>query len=532
MAGEPSSDQDQVRTSEVIAALCLATDLGMGLPFEHGLQSTLVAMRLAERLGVDSETALQTYYGCLLFYVGCTADAEVVADLFDDGALAAHWAPVMFGTPAQSLAGIARALAGPAGASPSSALRAAGRLPKAVRGHRQHLDALCQVAQMLSDRLGMPESVRRLFLHLTERWDGRGEPGRLRGDELPLALRICHVARDAAFQRLLGGEQHAVAVVRERSGAAFDPDVVACLVSDAGDVLALDDEVSAWPEALAREPMPRLALHGEEVDRALAAMGDFADLVAPCLVGHSAGVAELAAAAAERCGFRDAEVLATRRASLVHDVGRVAVPARIWQKPGPLTPDEWERVRLHAYHSERVLCRSPFLNALTPAAAAHHERLDGSGYHRGVTAAVLTAPARLLAAADAYRTKTEPRPHRQALSPPEAAEVLRREAAAGRLDGESVAAVLEVSGHRAARVSRPAGLTEREAEVVVLLARGLQTKQVARALGISAKTADHHVQNAYAKIGVSTRAAAALFAMQNGLAVWGELPMVGPGRRS
>jgi HD-GYP domain-containing protein (c-di-GMP phosphodiesterase class II) len=243
-------------------------------------------------------------------------------------------------------------------------------------------------------------------------------------------------------------------------------------------------------------------------------------------VGHAAGVAELAAAAARRLGLPAAEEVAVRRAALVHDVGRVAVPVRIWQKAGPLTPDEWERVRLHAYHSERVLCRSPFLAALAPVATSHHERLDGSGYHRGTAAGVLPPAARLLAAADAYHAMTEPRPHREALPPPRAADLLGREARDGRLDADSVAAVLEAAGHAAPRLPRPGGLTEREAEVVALLARGLQTKQIARVLGISAKTADRHVQNAYAKIGVSTRPAATVFAMRHGLTAWGELPMV------
>ena len=171
--------------------------------------------------------------------------------------------------------------------------------------------------------------------------------------------------------------------------------------------------------------------------------------------------------------------------------------------------------------------RSPFLSNARAVASSHHERLDGSGYHRGAAAAA-TRPARLLAAADAYHAMTEPRPHRQALSLEQAADTLGREARAGRLDADVVAAVLESSGQRVPRIMRPAGLTEREAEVVGLLARGLQTKQVARALGVSLKTADRHVQNAYRKIGVSTRAAATLFAMQHGLATWGELRFPAP----
>jgi HD-GYP domain-containing protein (c-di-GMP phosphodiesterase class II) len=243
------------------------------------------------------------------------------------------------------------------------------------------------------------------------------------------------------------------------------------------------------------------------------------------LVGHSRGVADLASAAARTWGSNHTDVVAIRRAASVHDLGRVAVPVRIWQKPGPLTTDDWEKVRLHAYQTERILAPSPFLAALSSLATFHHERLDGSGYHRGTTASMLPRTARLIAAADMYHAMTEARPYRPALSQERAAEELIGEVRAGRLDADAVTVVLEASGQPAPRIPPPTGLTPREAEVVALLARGLQTKQIARSLGISVKTADRHIQNAYAKIGVSTRAAATLFAMEHGLIVWGELPI-------
>ena len=172
--------------------------------------------------------------------------------------------------------------------------------------------------------------------------------------------------------------------------------------------------------------------------------------------------------------------------------------------------------------------RPPRSSSTSPASAAHHhERLDGSGYHRGATAATLTGPQRLLAAADAFRAKTEPRAYRAAGTFDDAAAYVQEQSRAGRLDPEAVHAVVEAAGMRPEPVVRPAGLTDREAQVIGLLARGLQTKQIARALGVSAKTADRHIQNSYAKIGVSTRAAATVFAMQHGLVAWGELPMVG-----
>ena len=530
---DDSRDAGPVRVADVIATLSLATDLGIGVPLEYGLQSTLFAMRLADRLGVDSETASQTYFTCLLFYVGCTANADVAAELFGaDDALTTYATPARFGSRPEMAAGFLRAIAPPGSSPLVRARQLAHGLPRVALVFKEHLASFCEVAEMLTDRLGLPRSVGAQFSYVAERWDGKGQPGRAKQDHIPLPVRIVHVARDAAFQRMLGGDEFAVRVIRERSGHAFDPAIATLLADEAAEILALEVSASAWDETLACEPRPHLILEGAAIDRALAAMGDFTDLVSPYLVGHSAGVAELAAAAA-LCGRSSpAEVVLCRRAGLVHDLGRVAVPVRIWQKPAPLTADEWERVRLHPYFTERVLTHSSFLSELAPVASCHHERLDGSGYHRGLSPALLTQPARLLAAADAYHAMTEPRPHRAPLSPARAAETLGEQSRARQFDAEAVAAVLEAAGQSVPRIERPAGLTEREAAVVALLARGLQTKQIAGALGISAKTADRHIEHAYRKIGVSTRAAAALFAMEHGLATLGELPIARTGVRS
>jgi HD-GYP domain-containing protein (c-di-GMP phosphodiesterase class II) len=514
VADEASEAMECIRAAEVIAALSLATDLGIGVPLEYGLHSTLLAMRLADRLNVDAATATQTYYACQLFYVGCTANADVAADLFGaDDALTTYATPSRFGSRAEMTAGFLRAVAPPGGAPIARAGQLARGVPRVARVFKHQIAAFCEVATMLTDRLGVHSSVGGLFAHVAERW---GEPGRTRGDEIPLAMRIVHVARDAAFQRMLGGADRAASVIRRRAGHAFDPDVVAVLADDAAGLIAMD-AASAWDETLAREPRPYTLLKGESIDSALAAMGHFSDLVSPYFVGHSTGVAVLAMNAARRCRFDIADVTTIRRAALVHDIGRVSVPARIWQQRGPLTPDDWEKVRLHSYQTERILHRSAFLAALAGLAGTHHERCDGSGYHRGTAASGLTRQARLLAAADAYQTKIEPRPHREPLTPAQAAEALTGEVHAGRLDAFAVRAVLEAAGQRTPRIERPAGLTQRETEVIGLLARGLQTKQIARVLGISVKTADNHIQNVYRKIGVSTRAAAALFAMQHGL---------------
>ena len=530
LVADESRDVEQVRTAELIGTLCLATDLGMGLPFEHGLHETLIAMRLAERLGVDRDTASLTYYTSLLSHAGCTAEAHVAAEVFG-GSMTENFNPLMYGSVREVVIGLLRSLPDENVAGFARAGQTARRLPRMARQTRPSLTASCEVAGMLAEQMGAPAAVPGLLSYLTDRWDGHGPLGRGRHEEIPLAMRIVHVATDAALQRHLGGIEHTVGIVGERAGHAFDPQVTACLVEGGAEILGVDDGGSAWDETLAVEPSPPLIVEGDALDRGLAAMGRFADLISPYFAGHSTGVAELASVAAGRCRMDAAGVSGIGRAGLVHDLGRVAVPARVWQKPGPLSAGEWEQVRLHPYHTERCLSRSPFLAALAPVAAAHHERLDRSGYHRGSPGADLTMPARLLAAADAFWAMCEPRPHRPPLAAARAAEALTAEASAGRLDPDAVTAVIEAAGQRAPRLACPAGLTEREAEVVAMLARGLQTRQVARQLGISVKTADRHVQNAYGKIGVSTRAAATLFAMEHGLVAWGELPIAGPPAR-
>jgi HD-GYP domain-containing protein (c-di-GMP phosphodiesterase class II) len=508
---------EQVRTAEVIASMCLATDLGMGFPFEHGLHATLTTMRLCEALGVDKDTQSDTYYACLLMYAGCTVD-EVERSAIFGGNMTEHHTHRQFGSPIESLSGIVRALPSPDANPPRRAWQAATRLPRAARFVDQHFVAMCEVAGMLAERLGMPRSVQGLFPLLTERWDGKSVLKRASGDDIPLPIRIIHVGRDATYQRLIGDDEYVKEVMRGRSGKAFDPDLIAAFLRNADEILGPPEPTAtSWDEVLSSEPQPSSTLDGPAIDRALKALGAFADMVSPYLTGHSSGVGDLAGSAAKLCGFDEHEAKKVQRAGFVHDLGRTAVSYRVWNKPGKLTADDREQVRLHPYHTERVLTQSPFLAELGSIAMAHHERLDGSGYHRGLDVSALSPAARLVAVADAYRSKTEPRPYREALAPDKATAVLAEKAERGGLDPEMVRAVAEAAGQTPPTIERRSGLTEREVEVVGLLARGLQTKQIGRALDISPKTVDRHIQNSYRKMGVSSRAAATLFAAENGL---------------
>jgi HD-GYP domain-containing protein (c-di-GMP phosphodiesterase class II) len=279
------------------------------------------------------------------------------------------------------------------------------------------------------------------------------------------------------------------------------------------------EEQPSWDAVLGLEPGPQSLLSDAELDEACAVFADFTDLKTPFTAGHSRAVAHLADAAGRSCALTNDDVAMLHRAALVHDLGDAAVPTSIWIKGSALSESERERMRLHAYYTERILARSPTLAAIGHVASLHHERLDGSGYHRGVGAQSLSPPARILAAAEAYQTKIEARPHREPLFPEAAASALKQEMRAGRIDSEAGAAVLAVAGHRVPPVRRQlvADLTAREIDVLRLIARGRSTRQVATCLGIAEKTAGNHVQNLYGKINVSTRAGAALFAIEHGL---------------
>lgn len=212
------------------------------------------------------------------------------------------------------------------------------------------------------------------------------------------------------------GVAAAIEVVRQRSGSQFDPAIVERFCDNADELFASLPEGSAWEELLDAEPALRPALRGGQVDEALEVFADYADLKSPCFRGHSRGVADLAAAAARRLGMDTEQVRTLRRAALVHDLGRIGIPNTIWDEPGSLTPAQRERVRLTSYYTERILKRPSLPHQLAAIAALTHERLDGSGYHRGLTAAAIPMPARVLAAADSYHAMLEPRPHRAALS--------------------------------------------------------------------------------------------------------------------
>lgn len=507
---------ESVTLTELVGTLSLAADLGLGQPLEHIARSCLIAVRLAERLGADEADRAATHQVALLAWVGCTADShETAALLGDDIAARAD----SYGVDLAGLSGL-RYLVGRT--TSHGTLRGRARTTAALivtRGAplRALMATHCQVTGSLAARLGMGPRVAELLTQTFARWDGRGTPPGVSGERIGLPTRIVQLADDVEVHHRRGGIAAAVAAARAGSGREFDPAVVAEFVRSGPAILDGLPADTSWAELLAADPAPH-PLAPDELDAALEAVADFVDLKSPWFGGHSRGVADLAAAAARRTGHPEAEVRRLRRAGLLHDLGRAGVPNTIWDKPGPLTAVERDRVELHSYYTDRMLRRVPGLAAAGRIAAMANERLDGSGYHRGLAASALPPAARILAAADTYHAMCEPRPHRPAHSPDAAARELRAGARSGAYDPAAVEAVLSGAGHRPRRAAGgPAGLTGREVEVLVLLARAASTRHIARRLGIATKTVDSHIERIYAKVGARNRPAATLFAMQHGL---------------
>jgi HD-GYP domain-containing protein (c-di-GMP phosphodiesterase class II) len=508
-----------LRLAEIVAALSLATDLGTGQPLEHALRTCLLALELARRSGVAADHLRDVYYVALLRFVGCTADAAGTAAMAggDDIGFNAAMAPALMGTGAEQLQALLRMTG--AGLPPRQRLGTIAGVLADPKGADRSLAAHCEAAQLLSARLGVSEGVTAALGRAYERWDGKGLPGRIAGEAVPAPVRVVVVARDVDLWTRLAGTETAAEVVRRRSGRAYDPAVAAAFAEDPVGVLGAVNTGDVWEAALTAEPPPWLRIAEDDLEQALSAFADFADLKSPWLRGHSPGVALIAADAAVVAGLDTRTVTEVRLAGLVHDLGRVGIANGIWDHAGPLGVDAWEKVRLHPYLTERILNRSPRLAPLARLAACHHERVDGSGYHRGARAGELDRAERLLAAADVYRALTEERPHRPALSPDGACAQLRRDASDGRFDPADVEAIAAAAGHEpsAGRRSHPTDLTERELQVLRLIARGRSNRQVAAELVISPKTVGTHVEHIYAKARVSTRAGAALFAMEHGL---------------
>lgn len=506
-----------MRLAELIGTLSLAVDAGTGLPDHHALRGATLAVGLARELKADDRTVQDAFYLPLLAMAGCTAESHASAGMLgDEVAVGSESYGLDWGDPREMLPVMLRLVRRGHGrlGGIAAVVRAFSKMSSAAEVGRAH----CEVATHLAERFGFDEAFRAALFQAFERWDGSGKPCKVKGEAIALGMRIAHVAIDANIGHRLGGVDGAIALTRQRAKRGLDPGLVERFTSAAAKLCARLDEPSPWATALAAEPEPWRLVNDDGVDEALRAMAHFSDLKCRFTRAHSTGVSALVGVAARRLGLGAELERALARAGLVHDVGRVATTAAIWDKAEPLTDAEREKIRLHSYVGERVLARAPSLASVAEIATLAHERLDGTGYHRRLSAASCTTAARLLAAADVYRAMREARPHRAALDEDRAATELSAMAKRGELCPDAVTAVLGAAGHAVRSPERPSGLTDRELEVLRLLIQGLTNKEIATALDISTKTAGHHVQHVLEKLGVTTRAAATMIAMKAGIA--------------
>lgn len=511
---QPSSG---VRLAELMSALSLATDLGMGQPLEFALQACVVGMRLGEKLGFDESELRAVYYQSLLRYIGCNAETRLIAAVFgDELALRKNMIHADTTSADYVLKSIRAIRVANVGDSPLQILGAvASGLLSAAQFTNEFFTGHCEVAERLAERLGFEKNIVASIKQVYARWDGKGIPA-LKGEAIAPSLLVVSLAQDMVYARALDGVESAVGMAKKRKGKMYAPKHVEIFCKHADELLK--EESASWQTVLGLEPGAQRILTEGEFDLACEVIADYTDIKSPYFLGHSSGVARVAASAAREAGLTEAGIGEARRAALLHDIGRVGVSAGVWGKSSPLSESDWEKIRLHPYHTERVLARSEKLSALGKIASMHHERSDGSGYHRGATSAMLTQSMRILAAADVYHALLEDRPHRAALEPASASELLLTEALAGRLDSNAVNYVLAGAGHVVStRKPNAGGLSERELDVLRLIARGQSIKGMAEQLHIAPKTVDSHIQHIYNKIGVNTRAGATLYAMENKL---------------
>ncbi len=419
----------------MFSALSFALDLTEGQPMGHALRTGLIAMELARRLDLPLALQRDLYYAAMLKDVGCSSNAAQVFTLFggDDrltkGArMRVDWSSYF------KAAVFAMAQAAPGSSWFGRALRVARLAHGGPRLAVELVEVRCERGAELVRQLGIGNGAAEAVRALDEHWDGRGHPRGLRGAEIPLLARVLTLAQTLEVFVMRDGPAAGLDLVRRRSGRWFDP-----LVVSACD--GLDAQLASWREleghalqaqALAAEPGDAAVLVGPRaLDRIAQVFAEVVDAKSPFTGAHSQRMTQLAVSVAHQLDWPEADITELRRAGLLHDLGKLTVPNSILDKPGPLTAAEWEVMRLHSFHTERILEHIEGFEWLAFVSASHHERLDGSGYCRGLRGAQVPAFARVLAVADVYDALSTRRPYRPALEQDKVLEVMERDRDAG-----------------------------------------------------------------------------------------------------
>jgi HD-GYP domain-containing protein (c-di-GMP phosphodiesterase class II)/DNA-binding CsgD family transcriptional regulator len=508
----------------LLCTLSFATGLAFGGHMEHGLGSAFLGLQIADELVLAEEEREAIFYGALLKDVACTAcSAGIAAFLPDEEQVSLSDVvlldPSQFGDMIGWVSKYLRLdahLPGRVAKLLSFLVQCGPIVKETMRSH-------CEVAELFARHLGFPDYVQKALRFQWERWDGKGMAYRLKGATIPRAARILHLAQVLELMYRFGGSAAAQALAQEKRATRFDPEGVDAFLALAqrADFWSIFEEQSTQEALLARRP-PTRAGHAQEDQAELVceALADFIDLKTRETWHHSRVVAEVAVGIGACLGLGSRELTMLRRAALVHDIGKVAVPIAILAKGEQRSSSEWEIYRLHSYYTQRILERVNAFQELAQAAAAHHEWMNGQGYHRQLCGEQIPLHGRILAVANTYARLVQ----QQGDKKDSTDTLLKMGSRVGtQFDRSCYNALVTLLtgacsfGNDAFRPRKVGSLTEREVEVLCLLAQGCNTPQIARSLAISKKTVEHHLSHIYNKIGVTCRTAAVVYAVQQGL---------------
>jgi putative nucleotidyltransferase with HDIG domain len=418
--------------SEIISALSYALDLTEGQPMGHSVRTCAIGMRIAQEIGLPSREQADLYYALLLKDTGCSSNSSRLFHILNADEIRAKrdvkttdWTRVGWESLHYALTHIATGL---------PFLDRARRLFQVAGTHKQDSCDLvkirCERGSYIARQLGFSDAVAAGVYSLDEHWDGRGYPVGLRGNEIPIFSRIANLSQTLEVFLAAAGPAAALDAARRRSGRWFDPELVKAAASLAckGALWTGLDNVGLMSKVQSLEPeQRRMRANEDSIDNICLAFADIIDAKSPFTYRHSVGVADAATEIGGLLGLSSHEMKSLRRAALLHDIGKLNVSNAILEKPAKLTADEWKIVRKHPFHTLEILKRIPGFAVVSEDAAAHHERLDGSGYWRGYKAEQLSLPARILAVADVYDALHAKRPYRDSLPVEKVFEVMRAE---------------------------------------------------------------------------------------------------------
>ncbi len=418
--------------SEIAAALSAALDITEGQPEGHAVRSCLIGMRLAQEIGLGEAERGALFYALLLKDLGCSSNAAKVCYLFgaDDRTVKHGFKFTDWQSTLKSLPYIVKNVA--PGGSPWERVEKFLRVAIAgTKGAKELVQIRCERGAYIARELGLPTLAVEAIRNLDEHWNGKGHPDGVRKHNIPLLARILSVAQTAEVFATRYGLAAALSVVRDRRGTWFDPDLVRAFAS-------MGEDTEFWMRVMVGDPREELAafeprgfaLPMDEgvIDRVCRAFGLVVDAKSPWTACHSQGVADVAAGIGEVLGLGPSDMVSLRRAGLLHDIGKLGVSNAILDKPGKLTDAEFGELKKHPRYTQEILSRSVCFAPIVSLAARHHEKLDGSGYHTGLTARDLTLPERILGVADMYEALAAKRPYRKDLSEGEVFEIMGRQA--------------------------------------------------------------------------------------------------------